>query len=194
MKKKLLIVGLCLAAVLSFAGCAQEENAQIANPITESTYEGVIEATGISMPAPEGATDVAYTLIDMGEDPQIAQMNFILDGESLCLRVQPTSTLSTDLNMAVETEGSTEVSFKLPEELLPLCDISGLNYDWTGAAQQDVQGRTAVSFTTNDGVGFIAWVDDVTGMLYNLSMGENADDATLVDFANAVFVPMQGEV
>ena len=85
-------------AVLMMAGCLASCSSsqgqktggqQIPNPMEASSAQGIIDATGIALPAPEGATDVQY-FVYKTEKP-IAEMRFTLDGKKAFLRAQMTN-------------------------------------------------------------------------------------------------------
>ena len=144
--------------------------------------QGVAEATGISLPAPEGATDVQYFIIKT-EKP-IAEMRFTLDGKKANLRAQATSL--TDL--AIDTEKA-----KSDQATYADIDISGMNYKWESIGTQIVKDRSAICFVSGK-AGFIAWIDAAPGIVYNLSMDDGATFETLVKMAEASFTPVQGNV
>ena len=56
----------------------------------------------------------------------------------------------------------------------------------------DIKGRSGM-FCLDKKTGFIAWVDIVPGFVYNLCMKDNADSEILMNLAEKVFVPMQGD-
>ncbi|MDO5117003.1 MAG: hypothetical protein Q4D34_00715 [Eggerthellaceae bacterium] len=177
-----LMITCCLAACSSSQGQKTGGSQQIANPMEESTQQGIVEATGIDLPAPEGATDVKYFIYKV-ENP-IAEMRFTLDGKQANLRAQATSL--TDL--AIDTSKA-----KSDQATYADIDISGMNYTWDTIGTQIVKDRSALCFVAGK-VGFIAWIDAVPGILYNLSMDDGASFETLVQMADASFVPLQGDV
>ena len=95
MKKKIaLVLSIISVGMLALSGCGSsskeatteaqteetttkaeettaEETVGMANPWTDSDKEGVLEATGFEMDAPEGATDVAYSYM---QESGLAQM------------------------------------------------------------------------------------------------------------------------
>lgn len=190
MKKKLMAVLACALLLIGLAGCStKQDSAEVANPMTEVTYEELREKTGIELPAPSGASNVKYYTIQISNDEVIAEMDFTLDGKDACLRAEVTAL--TDMSNYVNDFVSGK---NKPEDIIDSgYDISGLNYEWESYAVQDVQGRVALTVRKGD-IGFITWVDGTTGILYNLSMTKGADDQVLTDLANQVFVPMQGDV
>ena len=137
------------------------------NPVHQTDEAGLVQATGISLPAPEGAEDARWSYIDSGKGNPVAQLDFRADGKEVCLRAQAT--------------GELEIG-----------DISGLHYTWSENADAEVQGRAAKLFLSGE-IGYIAWLDTVPGILYNLSMTEGASAETLTTLANSAFVPLQGD-
>ena len=129
MKKRLFLI-LCITALaLSLAACSSPAPAPVGtpapavaetpaptetpvalpNPIHETDAKGLVQATGIPLPAPRGAEDVRYCWIELVNDAPIAQMEFTLDGARAFLCAQPTAGFE-------------------PE------DISGLYFDWSEAS------------------------------------------------------------
>lgn len=147
-----------------------EGDAQIANPWTSSDKDGVLEATGFEMTAPEGAKDVLYSYM---EDGKLAQMDYELDDMIFVYRMQ----------MADE-----------------FTDISGMEYEWDSEEDGNVSGRDAkyyvhVGSDTEDGVQTVNWYDAVPGVMYSLSaMGSDLDGMDIQAYAESIFVPLQGEV
>lgn len=198
MVKKILALTLTIAMCMGLAACsgtankpaedtAAAEETGMVNPMTEVTYEEMISRTGIDLPAPEGASDVVYYVVETDEYT-ISQMDFTLDGNSFTLRA--CSTGMTELDAAVTGESETD----LQGIDFALGDISGLYYDWTTSGTDLVKDRSAI-FNINDkeGAGYIAWLDAAPGILYNLIMTENADHELLTKTAEKVFVPVQGD-
>jgi hypothetical protein len=147
--------------------------AQLANPWTESDRDGVIEATGFEMDAPEGATDVFYSYMEEGK---LAQMTYTLNGEEWTYRMQMTSEFT---------------------------DLSGMNYEWTSVEDGTVSGRTAKYYYYGTGdlnntevndVEVVNWYDIVPGIMYSLSVtGPDLNGLDIQVVAENMFVPLQGE-
>ncbi|MDO4976874.1 MAG: hypothetical protein Q4E53_06400 [Eubacteriales bacterium] len=196
MRKELFtrLTAVSMATIMAFSmiGCTGNNKKKIhepttattvVNPINEMSEEKMVEQTGVDLPIPEEATDVSYSVIE-AKDGNIAQVDFTLEGQKMYLRACITSltNLADSDNEADLKEINTDNG-----------DISGLFYNWNQAARVEVEGRDAMIHVTNKGVGYIAWLDVVPGILYNLCMEENANMENLQDFAEEVFVPMQGE-
>lgn len=178
--KKNLTIALCLllaAAMLAACGGAQSpapteepQQASMANPMHETDAEGLVESTGISLPAPEYASDVSWSYIELTGEAPIAQMHFTLGDKNAFLRARATD--KTDLS--------------------DIPDISGLHYNWNTSAEDEV-AHCRASVYTNGEAGYIAWLDVMPGVQYCLGMTEGASVLELVKLANQVFVPQQGD-
>ncbi len=156
---------------------AEAENTTIANPVSVVSEDEMCQRTGIDLPLPERATDITYSVIENG-DFDIAQAEFTLDGHKMYLRACSTGTTSL---------------MESPTAISKDCDISGLNYEWSAGGILSVQNRDAMFNISKEGPGFIAWLDVVPGIIYNLCMEEGADQDVLLNTAEEIFVPMQGE-
>lgn len=179
MKKKIvLMLSLILIAAMLFSGCGStaaqsdtSEEQQLANPWTASDEQGVLEATGFDMAAPENAADVSYSYM---ADGAMAQMTYTLDGANWIYRMQ----------MADE-----------------LTDISGMEYQWLEGTECSVSGRDAIyhgyNVATNDAtenIQVVNWYDAVTGVTYSLSAtGKELSEAEMLTYAESLYTPLQGE-
>ncbi len=175
MRKNMTAGIICLflsAALLCACGASEpapteEPMTGVPNPIHEVDAKGLLDATGLALTAPEGATDVSYSYIELTNESPIAQMHFTLDGTEAYLRVQATG------------------------ELEPI-DISGLYYDWTEENEVTV-GSCGGRACTNGEAGYITWLDVVPGLAYNLGMTEGTSIDRLQELAELVYVPVQGD-
>ena len=181
MKSPLLLSVLCAATLLLSAcgentpqpAAATEAPAETAapaalvNPVHETDAEGLAQATGLSLPAPERASDIHYSYLTPTDAPPIAELRFTLDGDALLLRAQPSPGTEPD-------------------------DISGLSYDWSLIQSAEVRGRSAVVYVGSE-AGHIDWVDTAPGIVYSLGMTQGASAEKLTDYAGRVFVPLQGD-
>ncbi len=149
-----------------------EETVGMANPWTESDKEGVLEATGFEMAAPDGATDIAYSY--MKEDG-LAQLTYTLDDASWTYRIQLADKLT---------------------------DISGMYYDWSAdPSEGEVSGREALYYgyaapegSDEDSVMLVNWYDVVTGTTYSLSaVGKDLDGMDIQAYAESIYSPLQGD-
>ena len=133
---------------------------QVINPLREVTLDELASETGINLLMPESAEEVRYFVLSY-DDVKMAQIKFSWNGNAVYLRAKETS--------AVEAE-----------------DISGLNYQWASSSKTQV-GDCEATFFLKDGVGYIAWVDAASGIVYNLCMTEGADADLLSELANKLF-------
>lgn len=182
MNKKAISLIISLLVILGLTGCIepveeidhtkpvaeQDSGFALANPVREMSRQELIECTGIDLGEPEGAENLVYSLIELEDAVPVAQLRFKLEGHDLCLRAQA---MSTDAAAG---------------------DISGLYYDWELTRNTFVSLRYAVVNVSGD-VGYVKWVDAVPGIQYSLSMTEGANDKLLIELAEKVFDPVQGE-
>lgn len=172
MKKTLSIIVVIALSVALLSGCGakQEKPAEPAetvglpNPV--KTYESIdeqIQAVGLGLEAPEGASDVRYMSIN-----GMAETVFTLDGVEYFYRAQPTGELES-------------------------YDMSGLYYSFKEPAVGVVLNREAKAFVCDE-AGFVQWLDIVPGINYNLGTVSKISVDKLVEIANLVFLPTQGDV
>lgn len=167
------LISLFLAMMMAFAlvSCGKtaepaapdaSEIAEVANPIHEVTAEEMTQQTGIALAIPSNADDVVYTVIDMENEEPIAEASFTYQGVPYYLRAQSTG------------------------ELEPY-DMSGLNYNWKSNSEGDLIRERPSFSNTCDEAGFIAWLDVVPGINYNLCTTQGTDWKTLETMALLVF-------
>ena len=151
----------------STASATTTESTELSNPWTESDKDGVTEATGFEMTAPEEATEVSYSYMSEGS---LAQMTYVLDDAEWTYRIQ----------MADE-----------------LTDISGIYLTWDTETEGEVSGFTAKYYSyasDTDSVKLVNWYDAVTGVTYSLSVtGTNIDELDMQTSAEAIYQSLQGE-
>ncbi|MDO4176207.1 MAG: hypothetical protein Q4D99_01850 [Bacillota bacterium] len=203
--KKLFMTVLALVLAVSMSLCfcscgdseqAAEEETGVANPVHEcESADDIVQATGISLDAPEGATDVAYSYIDATSDDgyPIAQVEFTLDGQEYCYRCQMTDELSLcgDDNPEADPDA---LMASLNDQINIGAELAGIYCEWESAANTMVSYCDAVCGINEGKEGFVAWLDVVPGALYSLSMDKGANQGDLTKTAEKCFVPMQGEV
>ena len=156
---------------LRFANASAENMIGLANPWTESDMQGVADATGFEMAAPEGATNVAYSYM---RESGLAQMCYTLDETDWIYRMQ----------MADEQ-----------------MDISGMAYGWASEEEGTVSGRPAVYYSycapdgeTENDVQVVNWYDAVTGVTCSLSaVSADLDGMDIQAYAENLYLPLQGE-
>ena len=199
MRRKLLILALscAVAFVLGLCACGssdepapeEEASTQAISVMEESSQQGVLDATGIDLPAPAGAKEVEYYLYKL--DVPLGEVRFVLEGKPMFIRAQATDLV--DIPISAE---AIITALEEGEDVYNAGDISGLYYTWTTGTEATVAGRPAEAFTTDEegGVGLIMWVDVAPGILYNLGIKEGATQDLLVQTAEAAFVPVQGDV
>ncbi len=182
MNKKYLVLIMVIVLAMLLSGCIepveeaqdgplyeQDSQLNIANPIKQMSRQELVESCGINLGEPEGAENMAYSLIELDGGNPVAQLKFTLEGHELCLRAQ-----------AMDTQSAAG-------------DISGLYYEWDVSQHTFVRMNYAVAYLKDD-MGYIKWIDGAPGIQYSLSMAEGADVDTLVSLAEAVFHPVQGDV
>ena len=133
------------------------ETPEPVSPAHETDADGLQKATGISLPVPEGAEDLAYSYLQYGQEPPTARLKFTLDGKNGWIYAKHYARLEP------------------PES-------SGL-YQRSGEA---AVGKYPGYLYTKDGAGYIAWVDADNGLLYELGLSGSADAAQLAELANAL--------
>jgi len=203
MKNLKKLLALMLALVFAFAMCAcgdvddvDDDDAQtgIANPIVESTQQGVLEATGIEIAAPEGATDVEYSYCEKTEDYLgFAEVEFEYQDNDYCYRIQMTDQLSMYGGEPGEDAEVGDILATLNDGTNIGAALAGMYYEWKAGGTTVVDYCDGV-FALNEGEeGFIAWLDVVPGALYSLSMDDDCTQDLLDQMAKMIFQPMQGD-
>ena len=145
------------------------QDAELANPWTETDEQGVAEATGFEMAAPEGAADVSYSYM---KETGLAQMSYVQDEIRWIYRIQKTDEIT---------------------------DISGMAYQWTAQEEGAVAGRVALYCTYigtegEETVQVVVWYDDIPSVAYSLSAsGKDLDGLDIQACAEDLFVPVQGD-
>ncbi len=169
MAKRIFVLILMTVMVLAIAGCSSDQadspQTELPNPVKPSSAEEILEDLGFKMATPVGAQDIAYSIIDMGDEPKIAQVDFTLDGISYTYRASAAAEWT---------------------------DISGMYYEWTEEVETNVSyttGRTFIAEDGDDKVGVILWHDDLEGVQYSLSMETEADYTVLWFLAEQIFQP-----
>lgn len=168
MKKS--ICALLMAAVLALICAPALAETGLANPWTDTTAEGVMDALGLQLGVPEGASDVTWRMI---ESEQLAQMDFTWYDLPYTARVKPTEAFE---------------------------DISGLYYDWPEDTQMEtrVGGRCdGIIRRAVDGemtVDNCLWYDEATGLMYSVTaMWPDLDGFDIQASAEQLYVPAQTE-
>lgn len=185
-----------LVFILSFgmAGCFDGD---ITSPVLQRSHnttimevseQELVERTGIFLPSPEGAENVSRNIINAEEQNVVlAELNFTFNGLSFTERACCTDITKIpvyDENAKADNVYGFDVS---------LGDITGMDCSWSEIATGNVAGRDAMILTDDYGTGYITWLDVVPGILYNLSLETGATQEDLMNTAELVFFPMQGE-
>lgn len=177
-KSALLLMMLLMVAALSSCSLFNNQEVKEEKAEVESTYQGVLDATGIDLPAPEGAVEAEYSYYTL--DPMMAEMDFELNGADYTLRVQ--STTLTSLAFSPDDQIDADV---LREKY---GDISGEYYKWDAIASvvvNDCEGYYAVN---NKHCAIVNWLDASTGYMYSLCYDEeNAVQDIMMQIAERVF-------
>ncbi len=161
------------AATEAAVETATEETAGLANPWRDATEEECYRLAGNGFSAPEGATNVKWSIMDTGEEyRELVQMTFDLDRLSFTARQQNTG--------------------DDPQ------DISGMFYEW--AVEDDVtlanwaggnMKGTVKRFVGEDRyVDVCTWYDVETGASYSLSTEDkDLDGFDIQAVAEAIYDP-----
>ncbi len=157
-----------LVALWALALVGASAEVGIANPWTETTAEGAMEALGLELGVPEGATDVSWRML---EEEQLAEMTFTWYELPYTARVKPADAFE---------------------------DISGLYYDWPQELECVVGGRCkGVCRRATDGdvtVDNCLWYDEATGLMYSVSaQWPDMDGFDIQASAEQLYVPGQTE-
>jgi len=163
--KKLFILLLVLS---SLCACHKKQLVGVPNPLRLSSATEIEQTIGVRFAIPQDATDVRYTIIA----DKTAQMDFTWHSAECTARIEPC--------------GDTK-----------LRDISGFYYEWKNKKAVKVGYNDAIVQWTDDGegktVGICIWHDIVPGIMYSVSMRQNASPEALSELSIAVYIPMQGE-
>lgn len=187
-----LIMGLTMMVGCG-SGTEDEGATEIANPIHEcDSQDEVTQATGISIDAPEGATDVFYAYIDDADGkPAISEVGFTYEGKSYIYRAKATAEPVFGKDMEGEDlEGAVGAMEAAIEEGQTM---AGYYAEWSGTASVEVDYCNAVYCSAKDGTAFIVWEDVVPGIMYTLGSTDGASEDELLALANKCFVPAQGD-
>ncbi len=137
----------------------------VPNPMVETSLEDLTAEFGPELSMMEQFEEVTGYRFNT-ENP-FAQVNFKADGDDYCFRFASAG---------------------------EFWDLSGMNYTWTNTSEAEVGYNIATLNLNGNGQGAILWYDVVPGILYSLSMSENANAEKLTAMANTLYIPTQGEV
>lgn len=155
--KKTLSIALVLALCLCGAALADA----VANPWVDATSADIAEAIGATFGIPEGAEDIAYSLMP---EEKLAEMRFRLDSVICTARIQPAEAFT---------------------------DISGMLYEWEADGVFNIAGFDGLERRATDDVGTIdlcQWFDSDMGLMYAVSaIGADLDGFDLTAVAAAIY-------
>ncbi len=135
-----------------------------------TTAREILLATGLDIAvAPADASDISYHVFAM-EDLIVAETVFSAGGNTYSFRMASTGIISEDF-----------------------ADISGMDGEFANTDTAQINWCSAKLAYTPGADGKIIWFDLVPGILYSVSMEENATAQELLRMANELFVPAQGD-
>ena len=156
-----------------FVGTEAVGGVSLANPWTDLTEEELLKVSGVPFQVPEGAEDIVYRWLGSGN---LAEVQFSLDGDEFCLRIQPDALQEGQLD-----------------------NISGMYFLWEHEEPvqiADCEGTIGLAQTgSGEWVELCLWYDAAPGLMYSLSVYTTEPDGLdLTAVAEMVFVPAQGDV
>lgn len=155
------------AAEMEAAVNAGSMVASLPNPMKSVTREDQVQS-GLVLDAPEKSENVSWFLIETGTDYPMSEVRFTYQGTDYYYRARPTGSLELE-------------------------DISGLWYEWTEKTEGKVLYCDA-EVKSCDKAACVNWLDIVPGVVYSIgTTGEKPDAGKLLELANLVFSPTQGE-
>ena len=153
----LILVGMfALLRPQQVADGAAETTLQLANPVETSTQEALEELVGVEIQVPEGAEDVAYYCVEIG-DAEMAEAQFTLNSLAYTYRIQRTDTAE---------------------------DLSGLYYDWEETDTRTVGSAEGTLSYNAGGAGCLNWYSD--GCSFSLGVTEGASEVVLLTTASEI--------
>lgn len=159
--KKILVITVAVVLIFVFAACRQDvspaaepaqtetqDQAELPNPVVEVDGSADFEPLGFTISAPEGATDVTYSIIA----GSLAQIEFTLDGRSYTYRAAKSE---DDISGVYATFDEAEQSIDLEtEDFLVTIRMRTIGGGESGAlATWDLSG-TVYSLYTPDATDF----------------------------------------
>ena len=162
--KKLFLMMLALLVLLG--GTAPAETG-VANPWSQTTAQGLMDALGLQLSLPDGATNASWQMM---EQAQMGQVQFTWQDMVYTTRVAPTEAFE---------------------------DISGLYYNWETEEECEVGRCKGVVRRAHDGgntVDVCLWYDDLTGLMYSVCVIDaDLDGFDITAVAQMLYIPMQTE-
>lgn len=161
------IIATLLAALLLLSMGTALAEAGMPNPWTETTKEGLMDALGLTLGVPEGATNVQWRML---EEAQMGELLFTWYDLDYTARVVPADGFE---------------------------DISGIYIDWEQRADCTVGRCAGVCYRGHSGendIDLCLWYDELTGLMYSVSTQfYDLNGFDILAAAEQVFVPMQTE-
>ena len=154
-----------------FVGVRYDSAVNLANPWVDLTADQLTQVSGLSFGVPEGAENVLYRWL---ESEGLAEMQFSVDSDEYCARIQPAALQAGEL-----------------------MNISGMYFAWENEEEISVghcygtigQAKTG----SEDWVELCLWYDAAPGLMYSLSVYTTEPDGLdLTAVAEQVYIPMQG--
>ncbi len=131
----------------------------------------ILHSLGYDMAvAPENAADIVYDVFRL-DDLIVAETAFTLDGVRCSYRTASTGVIE-----------------------FPFADISGTAQDAPNHVSAELGWCQAELYFEEGGEGKLIWFDAAPGLLYSLTMESGASQQVLLDLANLLYAPAQGDV
>lgn len=148
----------------------ESDTQSLANPWKDLTEEELRQVSGLFFTVPDGAEEIVYRRL---ENENLAEIQFILDGDEFIARVQPG-----------ELHGG---------ELL---NISGMYFDWEHEEEITVNGcygTIGLAKTgSEDWIELCQWYDAASGVMYSLSVyTSDPDGLDLTAVTEGMFAPAE---
>ena len=144
-----------------------EEATQLANPWIELSEQEFVDKTGWSVNLPFNAEDVVYRYL---ENDNLSEVQFIIEGDEFCYRIQPSE------------------EYK---------DISGMSYEWESEEDSCLTSESKLYCATdnNHNVCCLLWYDAAPGIMYSLNQISKEDllHNNILEVAQNLYTPVQTE-
>lgn len=136
-----------------------------------TTANEIMSMTGLNiMVTPKEAENITYDILLL-EHLTVAETAFVLDDIQYVYRMAATVDVNEDF-----------------------ADLSGLTGDSIRSISTELLWCPAKLTLYTDGKGKLIWFDVVPGIVYSLTMSDNASEKQLLQMAENLFEPAQGEV
>ena len=164
MKRISMLVVLCMGLLVRPVMAEEaKETVSIANPWEDMTAEQLSAASNLSFGVPEGAENVIYRYL---RSENLAEMQFTIDSDEFCARIQPADEPMNISGMYFEWENEEEVTVGHCPGTLGLSQTG--SEDWAELclwydADQKLQYSLSVYTTDPDGLDLTALAEQVCG-------------------------------